>query len=288
LQNIGFLAKISILFFRQVKALFLVQNMKSGEGKRYEDKKYADYLINQEFSKKKVVELRARFNRPIKPREVIKFDERKHPFVLSQIPFADLFLSDIKPPREGQRFIEEFETYKKRIAELINGKNFFDLGCGGNDLLIEDLAEVLAQYGANEYVGVDICPRKEMYDKVERPDGKAMELYVLREEMLNFVRSIPDNYGGNVLLCGIQEDTQDGYNSDLVKKYVSSVISELYRIMNIGDVIMISGPSFETIKGSLISSKNNTVIDESGRVLFVKEEITGGKGSADSFYYKKV
>ncbi|MFZ2189196.1 MAG: hypothetical protein WA057_03625 [Candidatus Magasanikiibacteriota bacterium] len=262
--------------------------MKSVEGKIWHDEKYGDFLIKRELSKKKIAELRDRFNHPVNRRDLIKFDERKNPFVLSQVPFADLFLSDIKPPREGQRFVEEFEAYKKRIAEFIKGKNFFDLGCGENDLLIEDLVEVLAQYGANEYVGVDISPRREIYDKVERPDGKTMEIYVLKEEMLNFVRSIPDNYGGNVLLCGIQEDTHDGYNSDLVKKYVENIISELYRIMNTGDVIMISGPSFETIKGSLIFSKNNTVIDKDGRVLFIKEEITGGKGSADSVYYKKV
>lgn len=257
--------------------------MKAVEGKRYEDKEFADYLIKQELSKKKVVELRAEFNREVSATEQVNFSERDNPVVISQMPYVDYFITDIMPVEPGT-YVEDFESFKKAIVSQIKDKNFFDLGCGDAKELTKYLAEILAGYGATKYVGVDARPSNEYYQSLERPQGGVMDVYVLKDEMLNFLRTLPDGYGGNFLCSGLEER---GYD-DRLKNYLLKLFNELHRVTKIGDVVIISGPSLEIIKGNCLFKQQTEIKDESGTILFILLPIVGGLKTNGTTIYKRV
>jgi len=127
------------------------------------------------------------------------------------------------------------------------------MGCGSQ--VSKKLLDFLSKLDIKNYIGVDTSIAS---GGISENDLKGQKI---NSDILKYIKTLPDGSGGTFLFSGIEEI---GDNND-AEMYIIRMFSELNRVLNPGDLVIISGPSLLAVKSGKIDIRQyfyEIIIDE--------------------------
>lgn len=121
----------------------------------------------------------------------------------------------------------------KFLKDKLKDNTLIDLGCGDQSF-VQNMAHA---FGAKRYLGVDIKTSESVHKNAN------FESYRLRNDMLLFVSSLPDNYG-SFFIAGAEDYSgdviQEGVDVDIEPSvYMQALLKEIHRATKPGSVLII-------------------------------------------------